>query len=179
MERERKDKNIAIIALFVAVVTLSIAFAATLSTTLNINGTVTIPDIQWDVHFDTTNATLTPTTTGSVTVNSGPLVTASTVSYNVTLTENSSFSFTVDVVNDGNMTAKVDTLTVAGAENYTGLVTYSFSGLAVNDTIAAGNSQAVTVTVSMGEITNQNVDKIENGTQLTLTVVADFVPQQS
>ena len=55
MEKERRIKTLSIMALIVAVLGLTVAFAA-LSQTLTITGTASIPNgtSTWNVHFDTT-----------------------------------------------------------------------------------------------------------------------------
>ena len=52
VEKERKIKVLSLVALIVAVLGLTIAFAA-LSQTLTINGTASVNSAEWDVHFVT------------------------------------------------------------------------------------------------------------------------------
>ncbi len=51
MEKERKIKTLSLVALIVAVLGLTVAFAA-LSQTLTINGTASVDAAEWDVHFE-------------------------------------------------------------------------------------------------------------------------------
>lgn len=51
MEKERRIKTLSLVALIVAVLGLTVAFAA-LSQTLTINGTATVDAASWDVHFE-------------------------------------------------------------------------------------------------------------------------------
>ena len=51
MEKERRIKVLSLVALIVAVLGLTVAFAA-LSQTLTINGTASINSASWDVHFE-------------------------------------------------------------------------------------------------------------------------------
>lgn len=51
MEKERKIKTLSLVALIVAVLGLTVAFAA-LSQTLTINGTASVDAAQWDVHIE-------------------------------------------------------------------------------------------------------------------------------
>lgn len=172
MERERKGKNLIIAALLITVVSLSVAFAATLSSQLNINGTANIGEAKWNVYF----ASATKTAGSTLEATSGPTVTGgNTINYTVTLEENKYFEFNAVIKNDGTYTAKLDSLTLAGAEAYSDLVTYSITGLNAGDTIAPNTEKTITVRVSMGTITNDNISQIENGTSLTLTAVANFV----
>ena len=50
MEKERKIKVLSVAALLVAVLGLTVAFAA-LSQTLTINGSATVNTASWDIHF--------------------------------------------------------------------------------------------------------------------------------
>ena len=51
MEKERKVKKLALVAVIVAVLGMTIAFAA-LSQTLTINGTANMEESYWDIYFD-------------------------------------------------------------------------------------------------------------------------------
>ena len=51
MERQRRIKILALIAMSVAVLGLTVAFAF-ISTSLKINGSGTFTGASWDVHFD-------------------------------------------------------------------------------------------------------------------------------
>ena len=172
MERERKGKNWVIAALLITVVSLSVAFAATLSSTLSITGTANIGEAKWDVYFSSATAT----TGSTLTATEGPTVeNKNAITYTVTLEENKYFEFDAVIKNDGTYDAKLSKLTLAGAENYAGLITYTTSGLAVDGTIGAGSQETLTVKVAMGTITNDNISLLENGDSLTLTLVAEFV----
>lgn len=172
MERERRGKNLVIAALLITVVSLSVAFAATLSSQLNINGTANIGEAKWDVYFDS----VTPSATSTATATSAPTISGrNTINYTIDLAENKTYEFTATVKNNGTYGAKLSQLKIAGAEEYSGLITYTVTGMAANDVINAGDSKTLTVKVSMGTITGDNISKLENGASLTLTAVADFV----
>lgn len=172
MERERKGKNLVIVILLITIVSLSVAFAATLQSVLNITGTATISSAKWNVYF----SSATKTAGSTLTATSGPTVTAgNTISYTVVMEEGKYFEFDAVIKNDGSYDAKLDSLTLAGAEGYEDLITYSTSGLAQGGTIEAGEEETLTIKVSMGEVTNDNISLLENGKDLTLTVVANFV----
>ena len=172
MEREKKEKNIIIIALVVAIVSLSVAFAATLTSNLTITGNATIGDAKWDVYFlsaDTaTGSDIQPTT--------GPTINGKTaITYTITLEEGKTFDMDTVIKNDGTYGAKLNKLTLAGHEAYDGLITYTTSGLAEGATIDPQSQEDLKVSVSMGTITNDNVGLLEDGASLTLTLVAEFV----
>lgn len=172
MERERKEKNFIIIALVVVVLSLSVAFAAALTSRLNINGTTNITSAKWDVHFKSattgTNSTVTPSVEPTITGKT-------TVTYTINLSEGNTYVLDTVITNDGSYDAKLNKLTLAGAESYAGLITYTSSGLAENDIINAGDEANLSINVSMDTITNDNIGLLEDGVQLSLTLVAEFI----
>lgn len=175
MEKERKNNKIIIAALVVTVLSLTVAFAATLSSVLTINGTANIENASWDVYFDSA----TPTAGSTLTATSGPTVTSkNTITYTVDLQENKYFEFDAVIKNDGTYDAKLDSLALSGAENYTDIVTYTATGISAGDVITAGSSKTVTVKVAMGTITNDNIGTLANGQSLTLTLTASFVQSE-
>lgn len=170
MERERKKNGIILGLLIVTVLSLSVAFAATLSSTLNIEGTATYDSAKWDVHFESAS-----TKEGSdIQATTGPTISGNTVNYSIKLQENKSYKMDIVVKNGGTYDAKLSELTLSGAQNYN-FITYKAEGMAVNDTIIAGQTKTITVTVSMGEITNDNISSFEGGLSLNLTATAKFV----
>lgn len=172
MERERKEKNIIIIALVVAIVSLSVAFAATLSSQLDITGNATIGNAKWDVHFESAETA----DSSDVTPTVGPTIDGKTkVTYTITLQEGETFDLDTVIRNNGTYNAKLNDLTLAGHESYAGLITYTSSGIQQGDVIDAGQTADLKVSVSMGTITNDNIGLLENGASLSLTLVAEFV----
>lgn len=107
MEKQRKIKVISIIALIVAVLGLTVAFAA-LSETLTINGTASLDAATWDVHFENISS---PTITGDASEVSPPEITDNGITLsgiNINLTKpKDSVKYTVDVVNDGTINAEI------------------------------------------------------------------------
>lgn len=173
MERERRGKNFVIAGLLVAVVSLSVAFAVTLTQRLDINGTATLPSTQWSVHFNDPVATASSTLTATeLKKTSGTLI-----EFAVNLEEGKTFEFEAPVQNDGTVNAKLDTLTLSGASDKTKLVTFevaSDSELKEKDVINGGNTKTLKIRVSMANITDDNVD-LADGSTLNLAVVANFV----
>lgn len=170
MEKERNGKNIVIGVLLVTVLCLSVAFAA-MSATLNINGTVNLPDAKWDVKF--TSATL---ASGSIGV--APTFTANTVTYTVDLSENSTYEFDAVITNAGTYDAKLKTLTVSDVPAaLNGLVTYTVTGVTAGTTVIDANNGTATVhvKVTMGAIdTDTKLTAVQANPTLTLTVIAEF-----
>lgn len=110
MEKQRKIKTISVVALIVAVLGLTVAFAA-LSQTLTINGTANINTASWDIHFEN----LMKEEQGDATINEEPVVNKTTITgINVTLTKpNDVAMFFVDVVNDGTINAQIDSVEIS------------------------------------------------------------------
>ena len=107
MEKQRKIKIISVAALIVAVLGLTVAFAA-LSQTLTINGAANVNTATWDVHF----ANLTgPDTTGTGVSNSDPILDATTIdNINMSVTKpGDSVTYYFDIVNAGTIDAVLDT----------------------------------------------------------------------
>jgi len=126
MEKDRKVKALAIVALVIAVVGLTVAFAA-MSQVLVINGTATIEHVDWDIHFENLvnpvpAADITGTaeiaTGGMPTIQAGPAEYGSKPNtaigdYSVILKKpGDSVTFTFDVVNNGDIDADLGTFTL-------------------------------------------------------------------
>lgn len=111
---KQKNTQIVIIAvLAVAVLVMSVGFAASAYTkNLSVNGSnVNVQASKWDVHFDSTSYT---ESAGSVVANSKTL-TGTNMTYDVTLTKPGDFyEFTVAVENLGTFDANLTALTMSG-----------------------------------------------------------------
>ena len=109
MEKERRIKGLSLVALVVAVLGLTVAFAA-LSQQLTIEGTATVSRASWDVHFD--NLSLLAKTggasAGEITDGLGIQGGTTIKLPAITLTKpGDTVSYNVDVVNGGSIDAKV------------------------------------------------------------------------
>ncbi len=106
MEKERKIKTLSLVAMIVAVLGLTVAFAA-LSQTLTINGTASVNAAEWDVHFENLSA---PKLTGAAEVINEPTLTSDSFDgLNVKLTKpGDGVTYTFDMVNKGTVAAKID-----------------------------------------------------------------------
>ena len=112
VEKKRTSKIIALIAIIIALLGLSFSFAA-FSTNLNINGVGEMSGRDWDVHFESlSNANL----VGAAEELQKPTINENTTSistFGVRFNEPSdSISYTFDIVNDGEMDAKLTTLSI-------------------------------------------------------------------
>ena len=110
MEKERKIKVLSLVALIVAVLGLTVAFAS-LSQMLTINGTANVNAASWDIHFEN----LTSDTIDDAMVNAEPTLSATKITgIDVTLTKpNDGATFLVDIVNGGTIDAKIDSVEIS------------------------------------------------------------------
>ncbi len=149
------NKRFLFIALFIALIA-GISFGyAELKTTLSINGDTKIAKVGWNVHFKnivvTNGSFLNPDTNGT---NGNTAVIDSTddtkVTFNVTLNQPGQFfEFSVDVVNDGTLVAKLDDIRETGDDvSAVPYVTYTVTGLpAEGSTLAPGEANKKTITI--------------------------------
>ncbi len=107
MEKERRIKTLSLVALVIAVIGLTIAFAA-LSTTLSINGSATLDASKWGIKFENlTDGVI----TGDASINDkaiieDDLVTISKI--NVSLSNpGDAVTYKVDLVNEGTINAEI------------------------------------------------------------------------
>lgn len=190
MEKKKNDKIIAIIALFVAVVGLSVGFAA-LSTTLTINGTGTVKTSSWDVHF----ANLETQTTGLAKEVTPPTLTATKIGdYEVNLqAPGDSIIYTFDIVNSGSYDAKISTITIprptcswkpdddsynsycAGVIDY--FLTYVDNGSTVqeNDTLNSGETKKAKLELIFREKVTGDMLPTEDMTISNLSIPITYV----
>lgn len=110
---ESKSKNyivFGVLALMVSIVAISLAYAG-FSRTLNINGSGTVKNISWDVHF----SSLTTSTTGTARITTAPTIknNATTIGDYVVAfyTPGDSVTLNFDVVNLGDFNARLTGLT--------------------------------------------------------------------
>ena len=106
MEKERKVRVLSIAALLVAVLGLTVAFAA-LSQTLKINGNSTFDTASWDIHF-TKTVDMPTQTTGDATFTEPTLSGTTIENFSATLTKpGDSVTYYFDIVNKGTIDAVV------------------------------------------------------------------------
>lgn len=122
MEKQRTIRMLGLITVFVAVLGLTVAFAA-MSRTLAINGTAEVDNSKWDVHLATNedgsinmdeweNSLLTETGNGKLT--KSPIISSTTVSdFEVTLTKpDDEVKLGFVIKNDGTMNAKLSDIEI-------------------------------------------------------------------
>lgn len=114
MEKERKIKTLSIVALIVAVLGLTVAFAS-LSQVLTINGTTKMKGGTWDIHFekDGSGATMVePTKLGDAEGSKATLNKTTISDISVTLKKpGDTVTYEFDVKNAGTIDAKIGALT--------------------------------------------------------------------
>ena len=115
MEKERGAKIIAIVALLIAVVGLTVGYAA-YSSTLTIKGTANVDPASWKVNFDYKNGTnsLTGTTKGHATEKTAPTLADTTISgFDVTLkAPGDSVTYNFLIKNSGTLNARLANFTM-------------------------------------------------------------------
>lgn len=192
MEKQRKIKVLSVVALIVAVLGLTVAFAA-LSQTLTINGTANVDAASWDIHFETISSNK----NGDATINDFPHIAGTSITrINVTLTKpNDGVEFRTRIVNDGTVDAKIDSVEISplceiGSPvescdwNNDGQVTeedvqkvndnlfFSIAyddgiSLKKNDTLNAGETKQINISVAYYKVTNsEDGIIIEEATEL-------------
>ena len=188
-----KRRDILVIAgILFLLIGLTVGYAA-LSRTLTINGTTTIADAKWDIHFD--NLVVTD---GSVTNGTGenehyvsqPAQIVldekghkTKIEYSVTLPlPGTYYDFTADIVNDGSIAGKLETTPVVGGiEGYEDILTYSVSyddtdktPLTAGDTLLPEQSKKIRVRIEFKkDITAAQLP--DDAVSLTLNVQLDYI----
>lgn len=117
MEKKNGAYLVAVIALAIAVVGMSIGFAFS-DINLTVNGDVTTKAQSWDVHFDSASI---QETSGSVSATNAANVETGnlTATYNVTLEKVGDFyEFTIDAKNYGDFNAKLSNITITEGKPY-------------------------------------------------------------
>ena len=111
MKKEKKTKVLVMVILLIVVAGLTVAFAA-LSASLNINGTAYLDAAKWGIKFEKLSS---PTKIGSATTTGTAKIeeakSASITGINVGLsTPGDKVTYTVDLVNEGTINAKIDNI---------------------------------------------------------------------
>ena len=154
MEKERRTKALVIVVLLVVIAGLTVAFAA-LSTTLNINGTAYLDAAKWGIKFKNLSEPVsigTATTTGTANIEEAK--SASITGINVGLsTPGDKVTYTVDLVNEGTINAKIDniekTVLTQEQQRYLTFKVTDKSGNEVSegDILSAGETRSLTITI--------------------------------
>lgn len=102
----KKYLTIVLVAMIIAVFSLSVAYAA-LSVTLSIEGNAQVSASNWDVHLENVRVNSESVSNGTVQIK-----TATTAEFSTVLEKPGDFyQFTIDVKNDGDIDAMIDSVT--------------------------------------------------------------------
>jgi len=189
MEKKRNSQTIIIAILAVAVLFMSVGFAA-FAQTLNIQGNVTVEPTKWSVHWDTTSYSQTtgsvPVLNGSLTTGTTPTLTNTDVTFGARLTKPGDFAeFSIDAINDGDFDAKLTSitlspLTTAQSKYLTYTVTYngveySATTTGLNISLPATGTNTVTVKVRVEyKKPGQASELPTEATNITLSASFDY-----
>ena len=167
MERDRKFRALAIAAICVAVVGVSVAYAA-LQTTLSIEGSASVGTLEsaWNIHWDNVklvakDSTINYTKTPVISAGNDEQITWSAVF----TAPNTSLTFTADIENEGTLNAKLTNITYGksantGSEDLEPMFDYTVT---VDGTdiiskkgaiLLSGATKTVTVTVKLKDMDN-------------------------
>jgi hypothetical protein len=177
VEKERRIKTLTVIALIVAILGLTVAFAA-MSKTLTINGTANVDAASWDIHFEN----LKSDTYGAPTINSTAVISDDGISnIDITLEKpDDEVDYTFDVVNNGSINAKIGSIEVSQLctlessiescdwdndgtvtesdiekidENVSFIISYDdYNPLNVGDTLNVGETKNLIVIITYGKL---------------------------
>ena len=170
MEKERKIKTLSLVALIVAVLGLTVAFAA-LSQQLTISGTARVNTAEWSIHFaNLGEAQITGTAKENATPNlSDTSITGLDVSV---MKPGDKIVYTFDIVNDGTINAKISSFTnfalKEGSEALSDKITYGIyydddTPINQNDTLNQGDTKHAKIVVEYNEEATEVFD-----TQMTI-----------
>lgn len=182
MEKERKIKILSLVALVVAVLGLTVAFAS-LSQTLTINGSASVDAATWDIRFENLEKDI----QGNASLNSEPVLDVTSINnIGVTLTKpNDQIGIIFDVSNRGTVNAKISSIEISKLctlsspvescdwdndgtitqsdidkinDNLSFIMAYAEDGttLKTNDVLNVGESKKIAVYVSYNKLVEKN-----------------------
>ena len=167
MEKERRTKALVVVVLLIVFMGLTVAFA-TLSTTLNINGTAYLDAAKWGIRFENLSS---PTKIGSATTTGTAKIeetkAAEITGINVSLmAPGDKVTYTVDLVNKGTINAKIDniekTVLTSEQQRYLTFKVTDKDGKEVSkyDILSAGETRKLTITIEfIKDLTKEDLPK--------------------
>ena len=170
MNNKNQKRLVLILALVVMITVMTVGYAA-FSTDLFINGTANI-NAEWLVKFTsiTEGDMIGATTVGTPSISTD----TTTATFEVDLAyPGASATYNIVVENAGSIDAKlnsIDGVDAANSAEPTG-VTFEVTGVQVNDTLASGTTQNVTVTVKW----DANDTSVPTTTSKTATITLNYV----
>lgn len=178
MSKTKKTKNLLILIVLIAIVAIAVGYAA-MAQNLTLNGTVnTLSAAEWNVHFVNGSATMSPAASEvhddvydqTFTLDSGLL----SGTFTATLAPGASIEYTVQVINDGKLHAKVgEEATITGEGNgITCTVEKTASPTSENGELFTGNgTDTYKITVSCAD----SVTLPATATTANITVTFHYV----
>lgn len=167
--KKNKNKNVLIGVLLVAVVMMSVGYAA-LASQLDINGTAAIAS-KWDVKFTSMTDGV---ATGSATNKKDAGFTSTTATFDVQLVApGDSMTYELVISNDGTIDAKLDSIVGLPASSTGDAIVYTVTGVTEGETLAAGTTKTVTIKVAYdSSITEQpTTEQLSKTLSVTLNYV--------
>ena len=139
--------------IFILILFISIGFAY-LSTNLYINGTSIVKRTTWSVYFDNVNN---ESTTGEINTNASISTDKKEVDFEITFDKpGDTYTFNVDVVNDGTLDAMLESFKIEGLDEQTDYMNWYVlydDGIRFSkyDLLKAGTTEKILITVSIKE----------------------------
>ena len=169
---ERRQINyriIAIIFLLASILFMSIGYALRTSN-LRINGTTTIDNAKWDIHFENVKRSDEGVSNEFVYTPAKIVdVDGTYIVYDIKLPEFHDFyEFEFDIVNDGTMDGKISSLITHGSEDYEEYLHYDLSyvdngqGVYGNDVLKKGETRRVRLRITNVYEGQSVIDKVFN-----------------
>ena len=185
--RDNKPKKIALITLIVAIVGLTIAFAA-LSSNLTISGNAKLDPINWDIYFDNISGV---DLSGEAAIVDNPEIDSNDktkiTNFNVTLNKpGDKVIFTVDLVNESDIAAVISGIDTPTIDYefivFKAMYTGTNTEVALGNEIAAksdGEPSRTNITISVyyskEKVTNEDLSRIpDDGLTITLNYGLTF-----
>lgn len=172
MEKNRGTRTLSVVALLLAVVGMTIGFAA-FSTTLNIQGTGQVKGSKFSVIFADLGAAQTVGTASEVTGGTPEIQEGSTTisNYQVELmTPGDSISYTFKIKNTGDYDAKIAAIMIPGRE---GGPDFTFTGGSNDDQTNVGNHLIYTLQYANGDDVDVN-DVLAKDDEKTVTLTLTY-----
>ena len=181
MEKARRTKALVIVVLLIVIAGLAIAFAA-LSATLNIKGTAYLDASKWGIKFENLSE---PVKLGTASVSETAKIeetkSAEITGINVSLsTPGDKVTYTVDLVNEGTINAKIDkiekTELTSEQQKYLTFKVTDKDGKEVSegDILSAGETKNLTITIEfIKDLTKEDLPT--NASTISLSYKLNFV----
>ena len=169
MKKNKEKKNVLIGVLLVAVVLMSVGYAA-LASQLDINGTAAISS-KWDVKFTSITEGV---AVGSASNKTAAAVTSTTATFDVILVApGDSMTYDLVISNDGTIDATLDSIVGLPVSNEGDAIVYTVTGVTEGETLAAGATKTVTIKVEYdSNITDQpTTEQLSKTLSITLNYV--------